>query len=209
MQRVRQTVVVCAGILSVLIQPLPLRGAEGSIEFKTVSLDDFFGGPPAGMNVERYFPIDVDVPAIYNGHENPSWVGEQFWSTESDVERLTQEGKPLPEHGFFSVKVSMNIGYDAQADVFSDFQGTDERNLKAAMSKQGLQVTEVKRHDVKGFPTLIVEGDGPEGKKVRIAYVATKIDTNVLFVFYAHRDPWSKWDDEVWARFKSSLLSSP
>ena len=208
MQRVRQIVLALTAIISCVLQPLLLHGAEQPIEFKTVSLDDLFGGPPAGMNVKRYFPIDVDIPALYKGHPNPSWAGELFWSSDSDVERVTEEGKPPQEHGFFSIKVSMNFGYDARKDVFSDFQGSDEKNMKAKLSKQGFKDALVKRYNTRGFPILIIEADGPQGRKMRTAYVATKVDTNVLFIYYVHRNPWSKWDDEVWTRFKSTLLRS-
>ena len=123
------------------------------------------------------------------------------------MKRITEENQPLQENGFFTVKVSTNFGYDAKSNRFSDFQGTDERNLKAAITKLGMRVTELKRHNVKSFPVLIIEGDGLEGRKTRSAYVATKVDTNILFIYYVHRNPWSTWDNQVWTRFKATLLA--
>ena len=186
----------------------PLQAVEEPIQFKTVSLDDLFGGPPAGMDIQEYFPITIDIPAIYTRHQNPSRVVQMIWSTESDFERVTQEGKPRQEHGYFSVQVSMNLGYDTQKDTFTDFQGMHEKNIRAKFSEGGLEVTEVKRDNAKGFPVLIIEGQSSEGRKARIAYVATKVDTNVLFIHYIHRNPWSNWDEEVWGRFKSTLLAA-
>lgn len=206
---IRSVVVPLVTIASCLIQTPILHGAEEPVQFKTVSLDDLFGGPPSGMNVDRYFPHDIDIPSIYTGHQNPDWAGEMIWSTDSDFERITQEGKPLQEHGFFRVKVSMNFGYDAASKKFTDFQGMHESNIAETFAKQGLQVTEVKRYTVNGFPILIIEGQQDETRKMRIVYVATKVETNVLFIYYVHPDPWSAWDEEVWGRFKSTLLESP
>ena len=178
---------------------------EEPIQFSTVTLDELFGGTPLGMN-DRYFPITVDIPTIYSIRHFPI-MGEVLWSTQADVKRITEENQPLQENGFFTVKVSTNFGYDAKSNRFSDFQGTDERNLKAAITKLGMRVTELKRHNVKSFPVLIIEGDGLEGRKTRSAYVATKVDTNILFIYYVHRNPWSTWDNQVWTRFKATLLA--
>jgi len=206
MQRVSQTVVTLVTIVGCLIQSPPLCRAEEPIEFKTVSLDDFTGGVPEYLSVnnKKYFPINVDIPTIYNFHRDS--LGNKFWSSESDVERITQEGTPLQEHGFFKADVSLHVGYDARRNVFFDAPNSDERDMKAALSKGGFRVTEFKRYKIKGFPILIIEAEGPNDRKMRSVYVATRVETNVLFIYYAHRNPWSKWDDEVWTRFKSTLL---
>ncbi len=183
----------------------PLKAAS-DIEFQTLPFNEFCGN---NFNFgEEYedapLPIRVDIPAIYVMTQVPQDIAVN-WSTPSDVDRILKPDTPKQENGYFSVKISMSLGYDQKRDVFADLEH-DGHDLAKLYRDQGLRDVSVTRYTAKGFPVLIVEATLDNGRKARMAYFATKIATNTILITYVHRHKWSDWDPVVWERFKQTLL---
>ena len=111
--------------------------------------------------------------------------------------------------GFFSVTLSMNVGYDRARDVF--FGGGegdgDETTMAAQYANAGVEDVAVERYDVNGIPVLFVEGR-QDGRHIASCYLAALIETNAVFLFYSHPTPFREIDGERWMEMKQAILSS-
>ena len=123
------------------------------------------------------------------------------------------ETKPR-DTGFFRAKLSLNVGYDAQTDKFigtpNDINDTD---LIQEIEAQGIKVFRIERKNIGEFPLLILEIEVPYSettRKVNFAYIATLVDTNVLWISYYFTLPADATKDPaIWERFEASLERTP
>jgi len=143
----------------------------------------------------------VAVPGSYPAH---TW-----WMSELDCVRHARDESCTPRDGFFSVTFSMNVGYDHARNVF--FGGGegdgDERTMAAGYTRAGVEDVVVERFDVAGVPVLFV-GGRQEGSRIALCYIATLIDTNVVFLFYSHPTPFRELDGRRWEEMRDAILSS-
>ena len=151
-------------------------------------------------------PLRFRVPAGFVAVRD----GFQSWWM-SGEDRAEHERVPdfTPRDGFFSVALTLNVGYDRARDLF--FGGGpgegDETTMAAGFREAGVEDVRVERYDVDGVPVLFVEGWQGE-RRIGMCYVATLIDTNVVFFYYSHPTPYREVDGERWREMKRSVLSS-
>jgi len=173
----------------------------------TVSRDLTFGELTLGrFAVEP--PLRFRLPAEFVAM--PADGGVQcWWMSEEDRAAVERDDSVSPRDGFFSVTLTMNVGYDRARDVF--FGGGeddgDETTMAAQYTKAGVEDVSVERYDVNGIPLLFVEGRQGD-RRIASCYLATLIETNVVFLFYSHPTPFREIDGERWMEMKDAILSS-
>lgn len=134
---------------------------------------------------------------------------QTWWMSEADAAGYARDAAFSPRDGFFSLTLSMNVGYDRARDRF--FGGGpgdgDETTMAAEYASAGVEDVAVERYDVNGIPVLFV--DGRQGdRRIAMGYLATLIDTNVVYLFYSHPTPFREADGVRWAEMKRGILSS-
>jgi hypothetical protein len=134
---------------------------------------------------------------------------QTWWMSEHDRAAYEQDPSITPRDGFFSVTLSLNVGYDRARDVFfGGGQGDgDETTMAAEFTHAGVEDVKVERADVNSVPVLFVEGR-QDGRRVAMCYLATRIDTNVVFLFHSHPTPFRGIDGQRWDEMKRGILSS-
>jgi hypothetical protein len=134
---------------------------------------------------------------------------QTWWMSEEDRADVRRDDSVTPRDGFFSVTISMNVGYDRGRDLF--FGGGpgdgDETSMVAEYVRAGVEDVMVERFDVNGIPVLFVKGRQGD-RRIAMCYLATLIDTNVVYLFYSHPTPFREVDGTRWMEMKRAILSS-
>jgi hypothetical protein len=152
-------------------------------------------------------PVSFAIPAGYVSISPPERATRTYWTTPADSTAQAADPEHTMRDGFYSVSLSMNVGYDADADRFFGAD-SDETGMKAAFEQQGFTGVSLERHRINGYPVLFVEAER-EGRRVMMVYIASLVDTNVVFAFYTHPDPVRALDEARWSAFKAAILASP
>lgn len=155
----------------------------------------------------RNLPVRFRVPAGYVAVSPDGRASRTYWASPADSAAQAADPEHGMRDGFYSVTVSMNVGYDRDNDRFFGADG-DETRMKANFEAQGFTDVSLERHRVNGYPVLFVEA-ARNGRRSMIAYVAALVETNVVFAFYAHPDPIRELDRARWIAFKEGILASP
>ncbi|HET7229635.1 MAG TPA: hypothetical protein VFJ16_06505 [Longimicrobium sp.] len=170
-------------------------------DFRDLTFREFTSGSVAVELPLRFRVPDGWVP-VRDGFQT-------WWMSERGRAEHDRDDSSTPRDGFFSVTLSLNVGYDAARDVFfggGEGEG-DETTMAAGFTRAGVEDMSVERYDVNGIPVLFVEGRQGE-RRIAMCYIAIGIDTNVLFLFYSHPTPFREIDAQRWAEIKSRILSS-
>ena len=155
----------------------------------------------------RELPVAFRIPAGYVAVRPEGQATRTYWMSPADSAAQAADPEHTLRDGFYSVALSMSVGYDAENDRF--FGGdSDETTMKAGFEAQGFTDVSLERHRVNGYPVLIVEAE-KEGRRGMLVYVAALVDTNVVYTFYTHPDTLRDLDRERWAAFKAAILASP
>jgi hypothetical protein len=155
----------------------------------------------------RNLPVHFSIPAGYVPLSPDGRATRTYWMSPADSAAQAADPEHTMRDGFYSVTLSLNVGYDADNDLFIGGE-TNETTMKAAFEGQGFTGVALDRHLVNGHPVLFVEAE-KDGRHVMIVYVASLVDSNVVFAFYSHPTPIRELDGARWAAFKAAILASP
>ncbi|HEX6911778.1 MAG TPA: hypothetical protein VF142_15350 [Longimicrobium sp.] len=155
----------------------------------------------------RDLPVGFRIPVGYVSISPPERATRTYWTSPADSIAQAADPQHDMRDGFYSVSLSMNVGYDADADRFFG-DGSDETTLSGDFEQQGFTRVSLERHRINGYPVLFVEAE-KDDRRVMIVYVAALVDTNVVFAFYSHPSPIRDVDLARWAAFKAAILASP
>jgi hypothetical protein len=159
------------------------------------------------------YPISLEIPGDFArfGIENRS---RSIWMRPAQGQEPTFPTEfDKPDSAFFVVGLSLNTGYDAATDRFTDESDSLEE-VQAALDAQGLDLTvrRYERKDLRDFPVLLLESESPYGGPTRTVvtiYLATTVETNTLLIqFYFATGPETPVDRAIWERFESSLMQT-
>lgn len=185
-----------AGIFAMLASA-SLHAAE--IELKTVSVDEFFAGQLKPL------PLKLDIPKEYV-HAKDLKVDESYtyWMLPQAIKPAADTGD-LPSTGYLWGKISLDVGYLAEQKKFSHEDG-----LKAELAAGGHELVAQKRRDAGGYAVIasIVNYKLEDGSRRLIysAYIATRIETNCIFLSYSPPSDFSKQQaSQVWDRIIDSI----
>lgn len=155
----------------------------------------------------RDLPVGFRIPADYVPVRPEGQATRTYWTSRADSAAQAADPQHAMRDGFYSVSLSLNVGYDADTGRFFGEAG-DETTMKAELEGLGFTGVSLERHLVNGYPVLFVEAE-KEGRRGMLVYIAALVDTNVVYTFYTHPDPLRELDRERWAAFKAAILASP
>jgi hypothetical protein len=152
-------------------------------------------------------PVSFRIPAGYVAVRSPDEATRTFWASPADSAALAADRLHTMHDGFYSVALSQNVGYDVDTDRFIS-DGRDISTMKAELEARGFTAVSLKRHRINGYPVLIMEGQN-DGRRYLAVYVASLVDTNVVYAYYEHPESMRELDRERWDAFKAAVLASP
>jgi hypothetical protein len=155
----------------------------------------------------RELPVRFRIPAGYVAVSPDGRATRTYWTSPADSAAQAADPEHRMRDGFYSVTLSLNVGYDVDTDRFIGGE-SDETRMQADFEGQGFTGVSLERHLINGYPVLFVEAE-KDGRRAMMVYVASLVDTNVVFAFYAHPDPFRELDRARWAAFKDAILASP
>lgn len=155
----------------------------------------------------RDLPVGFRIPAGYVPVRPEGQATRTYWMSRADSAAQAADPEHAMRDGFYSVSLSLNVGYDADTDRFFG-EGSDETTMKAGFEEMGFTGVSLERHLVNGYPVLFVEAE-KDGRRGMLVYIAALVDTNAVYAFYTHPDPFRELDRERWAAFKAAIIASP
>jgi len=193
---------------TITITPSPLPSPTASFDVKRVSLKEFI------PDLLFEFPISLEIPQDYVLFSVPSDYGAYYWMPQTDGELLQKTETKPRDTSFFLGKLSLNVGYDVQTDKFIGAPNdTNDKDILSAYESQGIKLNRLERKNIGEFPILILEFEVPYAETTRLVnmvYLATLVDTNVLWITYYFTLPTNAEKDRaIWDRFETSLERTP
>lgn len=152
-------------------------------------------------------PVAFRIPAGYVAVSPEGQATRTYWMSRTDSAAQAANPEHTMRDGFYSVALSLNVGYDPGKDRFFSEAG-DETTMKADFERGGFTGVSLERHLVNGFPVLFVEAEN-NGRRGMLAYIASLVDTNVVYAFYVHPESFREVDQARWDAFKAAILASP
>jgi hypothetical protein len=171
--------------------------AADTSDFKRVTFDEFFAGQVASI------PLSLDIPAQYvhaQGLKIP--FSYSYWMRSEEVAAAAKSQDLPKKTGYIYGKLTPNEGFDKKHGKF-----TSEDQVESQMAQAGMKLIEKKRFDANGFPVFSYLMQGKDGTIVGSAFVATMIDTNVLYFGYRPPNNDLKVAKKVWQRLLESLAA--
>ncbi|MFZ6658781.1 hypothetical protein [Undibacterium sp. TJN19] len=103
--------------------------------------------------------------------------------------------------GFFTIGLSLNVGFIPGANKFS---GEDE--MQADYLKAGFTNVIARRVDQKDFPIGEVTATAPNGHRVYIAYIALGNSRSALRIMYYHPKEYKPFETLIWRKLIDNLV---
>lgn len=137
---------------------------------------------------------------------------QAWWMSEQDRIAHDRDDSSTPLGGFFSVTLSMNVGYDRVRGVFfGGGEGAGEgmetrRGWRRGTRRRAWRTWRSTGMTWPAFPMLFVEGRQGD-RRITMCYIATGIDTNVVFLLYVHPTPYREVDGQRWGEMRRAIVS--
>jgi hypothetical protein len=151
-------------------------------------------------------PVHFVIPAEYVSVSNPVQKDRTYWASKADSAGQAANEEYGMKDGFYSVQLSMSIGYDQDRRMFMG-SGMDETSMKAEYTGNGFTNVSLERYDVNGYPVLFVEAD-KDGRHAMLVYVGALVETNTIVAFYSEAHVPSETDRVRRAALKQGILAS-
>jgi len=172
--------------------------ANDTLKLKTVELTIFMQGQLA-----KPIALPIPVPSDYESATIPDApISYAYWMRPRDVEKTIRTGNLPSNNGYMYGKISLDVGYDKDSDLFIGF---DDPKSIAQVRASFLSLT-IERCHFKEHPVLLLKAAAPSsGNMVYAMYLATKIETNTIYL--AIRPPQNSRyvGDQIFDALKGSL----
>lgn len=182
-------------LTALTVQVSTAAPAAGLKDFKRVSFDNFFAGQVVSV------PLSLEIPSQYvhaEGLEVPPTYS--YWMRKEEV-ALAAKSENLPtKTGYLYGKVSTDEGFDQKKGKF-----TSEDRAEAQLAEGGMKLIEKQRIVVHGFPAFSYIVRAKDGTIVCSLFVATLMNTNVLYFGYRPPNNDLGTAKEVWAHVLASI----
>lgn len=193
-----------------LIRPVPLAIA-GLLASGSALADDCIASRPIAFDafmpdrLPRPVALTLRVPGAYRH----AAMGEDYeeyahWMRPADARRARRSGDLPVANGFMYGKVSLDVGYDAERDVFIGAEDIETELRKAGYD--GVRTEKIERN---GHALLFVEAiERKENKPLYSLFVATGPGTTVVFIAWRPPDNDRRIGDCFWKAFRDTVSSS-
>jgi hypothetical protein len=163
--------------------------------FTRVSFDEFFAGQVVSL------PLSLEIPAQYvHAHGLKIPPTYSYWMKETEVAAAAKTQDLPAKTGYIYGKLSTNEAFDRQKGKF-----TSENEIEAQIGQASMELIEKKRIEVRGFPMFSYIVRANNGNVVCSLFVATLVDTNVLYFGYRPPNNDLRTAKEVWAHILGSI----
>ncbi|HEY2346040.1 MAG TPA: hypothetical protein VGH80_09160 [Xanthomonadaceae bacterium] len=175
--------------------------AETPVTIKHVTLDQFM---PNYLRVS--IPLTLSVPASYElaTFHKLEMFEAFYWMPKSEVAHADETGDLPGDSGYMHAEISLSAAYRVERDVFvgvEDMTGRDRKEFDSLFSDVRME-----RCSVGKFPVLLLDMKArKDGRHLRAMYVATLIDTNVVYIDYLAPRQHDEVGDYAWNDMKRSL----
>jgi len=167
---------------------------------KTVPFDKFMKGLLIGS-----VPLGVPVPKGYEptrfGSES---LGYSYWMLPKEASKAERSHKLPVQTGYMYGKLSLDVGYDAQRDLFLNVEDAGEALLSSGIRDVHLERARIGNHALLFMDAVLADGK----RKVSSVYVALNVATHVAYLTYVP----PKWDrasgDCYWEKFKTAVKAA-
>lgn len=190
----------------------PLPSSTASFGFRRVSVKEFIPNLSFGVPISLDTPISFEIPKDFV--LCPDSLETYFWSSQKC------EGSFRPQNtNYFQTKIAPNVTYESQIDRFinvpNDF---NDKDIMSFLESLGVKLNRIERKNIGEFPILILELELPYEEEhgvvktqlVHRVYIATLVDTNVLWVdYYFHSPTDFEKESSIWDHFESSFERNP
>lgn len=169
--------------------------SESAKGFQRVTFDAFFAGQVASL------PLSLEIPAEYvpaKGLQVPPTYS--YWMRPEEVAKVAKSQNLPAKTGYIYGKLSTNEAFDRKEEKF-----TLEKSLEAELAQADMKLIEKKRFEVSGFPILAYIVKAKNGNVVCSLFVATMIDTNVLYFGYRPPNNDLLLAQKTWGRILGSI----
>lgn len=172
--------------------------ASDCVETKPIAFDTFMHGV---LSVS--VPLKVTVPSNYR-HADLAEIEStySYWMAPDGAKRAKRSGD-LPAAGYLYGKVSMDVAYDAERDLFVDGDG---RDIRQQLAGEGAVAVEQAR--IRGHTLLFLEvAPEPNARKVYAVYLALNRGTNAVYLAYRPPIGDAAAGDCFWKVFKATMMA--
>ncbi|MCC7250123.1 MAG: hypothetical protein IT473_15990 [Lysobacter sp.] len=172
--------------------------ASDCVETKPIAFDTFMRGA-----ISASVPLKVAVPSNYR-HADLAEIGStySYWMMPGAAKRAKRSGD-LPASGYLYGKVSMDVAYDAERDLFVDGDGGDIRQQLAGEGAIAVEQTRIRGHTL-----LFLEvSPEPNARKVYAVYLALNRATNAVYLAYRPPVGDAAAGDCFWKMFKATMMA--
>jgi hypothetical protein len=177
------------------------RRAPQQTGFREMSFNDF-----TRHRFLHDLPVRFRIPADFVALSTPEQVDRTVWTSRADSAGQAANPEYALKDGFYTVRLSMSVGYDQDRHVFAS-SDMDETTMKAEYEKNGFSNVGLERYEVNGYPVLFVEAD-KDGRHAMLVYVAALVETNTIMAFYSQTHVGSDVDVQRRAALKQGILAS-
>lgn len=130
--------------------------------------------------------------------------GYAYWMRSDAARRARGSGELPVDSGYMYGKVSMDVGYDRERDVFIGAE-----DLRSTLEDAGFEVLDIERTARNGHALLFLRVVQREGRKpIYALYAATGRDTTVVYLAWRPPGNDSRIGDCFWSAFRETVMSS-
>ncbi|MBI5767178.1 MAG: hypothetical protein HZA93_05235 [Verrucomicrobia bacterium] len=168
---------------------------KSSPEYRRVTFDEFFAKQVVSL------PLSFEIPAQYvhaTGLTVPSTYS--YWMKRDEIAKAARTQDLPGKTGFVYGKLSLDVGFDQTRGRF-----TIEDDFESKAAQSGLEILSRRKLEIKGHAILDYMTRARNGNIVCSLYIATRIETNALYI--AYRPPGNDLTHakEVWNRMVGSV----
>lgn len=182
-------------VLLALVIKASAAGAPSETKFKRVTFDEFFAKQVVSL------PLSLEIPAQYVHAEGlvvpPTY---SYWMKANEVKAAAKSQDLPAKTGYIYGKLSPNEGFDQKTGKF-----TSEDQAEAQAAQMGMELIGKQRIEVNGFPAFSYIVRVKNGAVVCSLFVATLVESNVLFISYRPPNNDLRLAKEVWSHLLASL----
>lgn len=166
-------------------------------EFQTVSLSDALHPLYTKASKDNKLPLTFKVPSIYE-KRNAQEQQTILWGTKADIDKvISTKSLKNSENGIFTLKISLNAGYDEKSKKFSG-----EDKLANVENLPGFTDVTYSRYDSHGIPMATLTALSGN-QHLFLQYIA--VGNAALLINYYPAEMYSEKDSETWAQFINGL----
>jgi hypothetical protein len=182
-------------------QPTTVKSAAPK-DFKVIRFGDFVGA----VNDElKALPLEVAIPVEYERATFPQIPHDySFWMRPEQARAVPAIGHMPTDTGYFYSKISEDVGYNAQKQIFAGVEDSDN----AAVARQlGVESIKLERTVLRGgYPAVFISIENPPTKRLYGVYIATLSEEIVFYIAYTPPATNALRAANTWNRFRSVLI---